>query len=58
MMNVALLTHAALLSATAAAMNEWWLATLLICLMPAALILLWVIVAWCFLSDQPHSSFR
>ena len=45
MMNVALLTHAALLPATAAAMNEWWLATLLICLMPAALILLWVIVA-------------
>ena len=58
MLNLLLLTHAAQLPATAAITNEWWLATLLVCLMPAALILLWVIVAWCFLSDQPRSSFR
>ncbi len=58
MMNVALLTHAALQPANVAALDEWWLATLLICLMPAALFLLWVIMAWCFLSDQPRSSFR
>ena len=58
MLNIEWLTHAVLLLATAAVANEWWLATLLICLMPAALILLWVIMAWCFLSDRPRSSFR
>ena len=58
MLNLGWLAHAALLQATAPITNEWWLATMLVCLMPAAFILLWVIVAWCFLSDQPHSSFR
>ena len=56
MLNLGWLAHAALLQATAPITNEWWLATMLVCLMPAAFILLWVIVAWFFLSDQPQSS--
>ena len=58
MLNLGWLAHAALLQATAPITNEWLLATMLVCLMPAAFILLWVIVAWFFLSDQPRSSFR
>ena len=58
MLNVVWPTHATLLPATAAALNEWWLATLLISLIPAALILLWVIVAWFFLSDHPDPRLR
>lgn len=58
MLNVEWPTHATLLPATVAALNEWWLATLLISMVPAALILLWVIVAWFFLSDQPDPHLR
>jgi hypothetical protein len=43
--------------AVATTIDAWWLATLVICLSPAAFILLWVIVAWCFFSDHPASDF-
>ncbi len=58
MLNVQSLAHATLLPAIAAVLNEWLLATLVICLVPAALILLWVLVAWFFLTDQPDPRFR
>ncbi len=58
MLNIQLLAHATLLPAIAAVLNEWLMAVLVIALMPAALILLWVIVAWFFLSDQPDPRFR
>ncbi len=53
-----LLAHASLLPVAAAITDPWQLATLLICLSPAALILLWVAVAWFFLSDEPRPRFR
>ena len=58
MLNLEWLTHVALFPVAAVMSNEWWLATLAICLMPAALILLWVMVAWFCLSDQPDPRYR
>ncbi len=58
MLNLIALTHATMLPAASAATDVWQLVPWLIGLTPAALILLWVAVAWFFLTDQPRQRFR
>jgi cell division septal protein FtsQ len=56
MFNVAVLSDVALQTLTIATPEQWRVAILALCLVLAALILLWVIVAWFFLPDRPRST--
>ncbi len=58
MFDSAMLGHAAWSWAAGANVDVWLLLPWIVCMAPAALILLWVIAACIFLSDQPRPRFQ
>ena len=58
MHNLVMLINAAWPLAAGADPDVWLLVPWIVCMAPAALILLWVIAALIFLSDEPRPRFR